>query len=86
MVNIKANGNKIAYGIKHFVLDDFKDLESLNAYELTAGCTAFVIHTSKQYMLDSNKKWYEIKSSGGSSGGGGGSSDNEDIIYEGGEV
>ena len=73
-------------------MDDFKDLENLNAYELTAGCTAFVIHTSKKYMLDSNKKWYEIKSSIGSGSGSGdsGSDDdnitNEDIVYEGGEI
>lgn len=88
MINIRANGNKLAYGIKHFVLDDLQDLDKINVYELPAGCTAFIIHTSKKYMLDSNYKWYEIKPSVDTSdeGGGSGGDTSDDIIYEGGVI
>lgn len=92
MINIRANGNKLAYGIKHFVLDDRQDLDKINVYELPAGCTAFIIHTSKKYMLDSNYKWYEIKPSvdtgdGSDDGGGGSGGDtSDDIVYEGGVI
>ena len=60
MVSIGANGRKIAYGIKHYNVDTFKDLEAYNPFSLTMGSTAFVIETSKHYMLDGNKQWKEI--------------------------
>ena len=78
MINIGANGNKIAYGIKHFNVDELTDLEQLNVYNLKPGSTAFVIHTSIMYMLDSDYKWVETTLGQGGSGSGGGSGDGSD--------
>lgn len=102
MISIGANNHKIAYGIRHYNLDVEDDFAELDTWGLPAGCTAFVIETSKQYMLNSQSKWIEItpfgsgsSSSGGSSGGGGdtpGGDDNpddptlDDVIYEGGVI
>lgn len=82
---IRANGRKIAYGVKHFVLDTFDDFSKLEGYVLKPSCTAFVIDTSKSYILNSKFKWVEVKKlGGGSSSGGGGSSGDED--YDGGSI
>lgn len=82
---IRANGRKIAYGIKHFEVDTFDDLSKLKSYILKPGCTAFVIDTSKSYILNSKFKWIEVKKLVGSgSTGGGGSSGDED--YDGGSI
>ena len=100
MVTIGANNHKIAYGIRHYNLDVESDFDSLDTWGLPAGCTAFVIETSKQYMLNSQSKWIEITpfgSSSSSSGGGGGdiivppgddddTPVQDDIIYEGGNI
>ncbi len=87
MINIGSNSNKIAYGIKHFNLDEVVDLAELNKATLTPGSTVFIISTSKHYMLNGNKKWVEIQpfcQAGGGSGGGGGS--DNDYIYDGGSI
>lgn len=91
MITIGANGEKIAYGIKHYNLDTPNDLAVL-AKNGNMGTTCFVISTSKYYMLNSKKEWIEIYPYGSSSGGGGGGSgggdepETEDIVYEGGVV
>ena len=88
MFTIGSNGNNIAYGIKHFVLDDDDDLEQLSKTE-KMGTTCFVIETSQYYMLNGKQKWVKISPYGttsGSSGGGGGESPDNDIIYEGGVI
>ena len=56
---IRANGRKIAYGVKHFVLDTFDDFSKLEGYVLKPGCTAFVIDTSKSYILNSKQRFLE---------------------------
>ena len=95
MINIASNSDKIAYGIKHFVLDDESDLKRLNSSKLTPGSTIFIISTSKYCMLNGKKKWIEISPFGkiDSSSGGEGDDpgpdlpeDGEDIVYEGGEI
>ena len=93
MIMMGANGQKIAYVIKHYNLDDENDLKELPIDRETMGCTAFVISTSKYYMLNSNRKWIEITPFGkvvSSSGGDGGNDTPEipddDIIYEGGII
>lgn len=93
MVNIGSNGNRIAYGIKHFNLDEVVDLADLNKATLTPGSTVFIISTSKYYMLNGQKKWVEINPfslSGGGSNSGGGSGDDSgntnDGIYDGGSI
>ena len=75
MVMIGANGNKIAYGIKHYNVDTEDDRLAIKTFNLTPGTTAFVIENSKHYMLNGAKKWVEItpfgagSSSGGQDGG-----------------
>lgn len=93
MISIGANGNKIAYGIKHYNLDTEVDLNNLPTTREAMGCTCFVIETSKYYMLNSALKWVEISPFGKIVNGGGGGSDNpeppasdDDIIYEGGII
>jgi hypothetical protein len=72
MVMIGANGNKIAYGIKHYNVDTEDDRLAINTFNLTPGTTAFVIENSKHYMLNGSRKWVEITPFGkGSSSGGG---------------
>ena len=77
MVMIGANGNRPAYGIKHYNADTEKDREAIITVNLTPGSTVFVIETSKHYMLNSARKWVLITPFGQSSGGGG---------YDGGDI
>lgn len=92
MVNIGSNGNRIAYGIKHFNLDEVADISQINKATLTPGSTVFIISTSKYYMLNGQKKWVEINPfslNGSGSGSGGGSGDNpggSDNNYDGGSI
>lgn len=98
MITIGANGERIAYGIKHYNLDTPADLEKLPTANEFMGCTCFVISTSKYYMLNSDHHWVQIApfgtssgsspDSGGNGGGDSGGDDTppEDIIYEGGII
>lgn len=91
MITIGANGKRIAYGIKHYNLDTEADLEAMPTTAEYMGCTAFVIETSKYYMLNSDRKWIEITPFGkatSSSGGGGEGEDPtpDDVIYDGGKI
>lgn len=85
MINIRANGNKVAYGIKHFILDTATDMGDLDRANLVPGSTAFIISSSEYYMLNGSRNWIKINPS---DIGGGGSSDdpgtNED--YDGGSI
>ena len=93
MISIGANGEKIAYGIKHYNLDNEADLAKLEARkDHVMGTTAFVIETSKYFMYNGKNMWVEITPFGQINGGGsGGSGDDDDddpdhIIYEGGSI
>ena len=98
MITIGANGQRIAYGIRHYNLDDETDLQKLPTSRETMGCTCFVISTSKYYMLNSKMKWIEITPFGKvmTSTGGGGDiivppeddrpEEDNDIIYDGGQI
>ena len=89
MIELGANGRKVAYGIKHFNLDSFDDLKKIKGYVLKPGCTAFVIETSKRYILNSKFKWVEVKNLGGGSSGGSndGDIDNDEYPdYDGGNI
>ena len=88
MAIIHSNGGKIAYGVKHYILDQKADLEELKlTTAIKPGTTVFIIETSKYYMLNSKYEWIEINpfSTNGSNGGG----DNDDPfdnIYDGGSI
>lgn len=60
MVSIGANQNRIAYGIKHYNVDNESDRLSINTFNLTPGSTVFVIENSKHYMLNNKKEWIEV--------------------------
>ena len=85
MINIAANGNKKAYGIKHYNLDTVEDLKELDPSYLVMGTTAFIINDSKYYMVNGSNEWKEINPRNS----GGGSSDPDDkneVIYDGGGI
>lgn len=85
MISIGANGRRIAYGIKHYNVDTKVELDALDLTCEVMGTTAFVIATSKYYMLNGSKQWVEI-SPFGSGSGGSTPDDSEHVIYEGGGV
>ena len=82
MITVGANGQKIAYGIKHYNVDTEADLAHFDPTHEFMGTTAFVIETSKYYMLNGHKVWKEIDPYGNSIGSTPGAGD--EIIYEGG--
>ena len=93
MISIGANGQRIAYGIKHYNLDTEADLKKLPTASEVMGCTCFVISTSKYYMLNSSLKWIEITPFGKVVSSGNGDNNvtpeepsDDDIIYEGGII
>ena len=83
MITIGANGQKIAYGIKHYNVDTAAELANLDPTYEFMGTTAFIIENSKYYMLNGSKQWIEISPFGESTGGGGAG---DTIIYNGGVI
>lgn len=78
-----ANSNRRKYGVKNYVLNTYDDIETLNKRLLNIGDVAFIIETSKHYILNDSREWKEIKPFGS----GGGTSDwPDEIIYDGGSV
>jgi hypothetical protein len=80
MINIARNGNKKAYGIKHYNLDTVEELNELNPQRQAMGTTAFIISTSQYYMVNGSGEWKEINPRGGST------TPEDEIIYDGGGV
>ena len=96
MIRIRANGNRLAHGVKKFTVDTFAEIASIKLASVAMGSTAFVISTSETYMLNGSKQWVKVTLPGGGSGNGdiiydgGDSNDNntgaDDVIYEGGVI
>ena len=84
MISIGANGEKIAYGIKHYNIDTKEELAHLDIKYEQMGTTAFVIENSKYYMLNGSKTWKEIDPYGNNGSFIPGEGD--EIVYEGGGV
>lgn len=61
--------SKYVYGHQEFVCDDDSDIQTLPT-NCAAGSSAFVIATSKKYMLNTQKEWKEVAASSGSGGSG----------------
>ena len=55
MISIGANGEKIAYGLKHYNVDTLAELQALDRTRELMGTTAFVIENSKYYMIQFHK-------------------------------
>ena len=94
MISINANNGKISYGVKHYILDTQDDVKNLSHKTAATGSTAFVIDTSKYYMLNSNNEWIETNPYGKEVVYEGGSldentsddNDKSEVVYEGGTV
>ena len=78
MYSISGQGGRISYGVKNFICDVEEDILRLPK-DCETGSTAFVIETSKQYMLNNKKEWKQCYYNEGYIPGG-------DIIYDGGTV
>lgn len=81
MYSIFSNSGVTNYGVKNYVVDVEEDLQTINISTAEPGSQAFVIESSKLYMLNSKKEWKNIKV--GSSGGSEDPSSKE-VIYDGG--
>lgn len=81
MIRIRANGNRLAHGIKKFTVDTFDEVAKINLAAVAMGSTVFVIDKSETYMLDGQRKWVKVTLSSGSDG-----SISGDIIYDGGDI
>ena len=88
MISIGANGQRISYGIKHYNVDTKAELDALVLTLEVMGTTAFVIETSKYYMLNGNKQLIEIEPFGTGNSGSGGGSDTpiKHVVYDGGVI
>lgn len=83
LYTIRANSNKLAYGVKRYTLDTIEDLKRLNISSAYPGSTAFIIETSTRYMLNNKRQWVKIASASGGSSGGGNTGDED---YDGGSI
>lgn len=84
MYTIRANSNRIAYGVKRYTLDTIDDLKKLNISTAFPGSTAFIVETSTRYILNNKKQWIKSSNSGGGGSSSGGSSG--DDYYDGGSI
>ena len=79
MFAIRAEHGELKYGVYDLIYDTMDDFNKKTPHSgVQAGSTAFIIDTSKKYMLNNKGKWVEIGSTGG---------DNYDeVIYDGGNM
>lgn len=86
MFAIRAEHGELKYGVYDLVYDTMDDFNKKTPHSgVQAGSTAFIIDTSKKYMLNNKGKWIEI-STGNSSTSGGEDTDYDEIIYDGGNI
>ena len=95
MYKITANGNKLAHGVKEYLVNTFADLADIELKNSVAsGSKAFASKEDQWYVLDLSRKWVKISAAAGSgsdsSGSGddseGGGDTSEDVVYEGGDL
>lgn len=90
MFAIRAEHGELKYGVYDLVYDTMDDFNKKTPHSgIQAGSTAFIIDTSKKYMLNNKGKWIEISVGSSSSSGGGGSTggdDYDEVIYDGGNI
>ena len=79
MFNILANGNKLVYGIKKFMVKNVADIKTLPTdNSISCGSTVLVTSTGETYILDPERHWVKYRSASYGAG--------EEVIYEGGDL
>ena len=68
MSTIVRNSNKIAYGIKHFVVNTETELKEIPLRNVYSGSTALVLESSARYVLNNRLQWVKLATSCGSGG------------------
>ena len=68
MSTIVRNSNKIAYGIKHFVVNTETELKEIPLGNVYSGSTALVLESSARYVLNNRLPWVKLAASYGSGG------------------
>lgn len=68
MSTIVRNSNKIAYGIKHFVVNTETELKEIPLGNVYSGSTALVLESSARYVLNNRLQWVKLAASYGSGG------------------
>lgn len=80
MAYITNNGNKIAYGIKQFVVDTAEEIKGIPILStVLPGSKVLVTTTSQTFILTPDYQWLPISSGGVIEEGGA-------IIYDGGNI
>lgn len=82
MYSIITENGITKYGIVEFIIDTEADIENLPG-GIAPGSIAFVVESSKTYMLNNDLEWKLVNLSGGGDGGGSGLTD--ELIFDGGE-
>lgn len=62
---IQSQSGRTTYNLKKFTVDTFADISKIAVRELAVGSTVFVIDTSENYMLNSQRQWIKVKLGGG---------------------
>lgn len=75
--SINAGSGKEAYNVKHYIVDCFEDMKKLPT-SAAAGSTAFVVDSSRSFMLNNKRQWVEFNPVGS------GAPQQENIIWDGG--
>ena len=79
MFNVLANGNKLAYGVKKYIVKEVADIKTIPLNNtVSCGSKVLVTTTGETYILDIDRHW--VKYLGASKGAG------EEVIYEGGDL
>lgn len=68
MFQLFSQSGQQVYGLRRFVVDVEAELDNL-PINIPMGSTAFVIQTSKNYMLNGMKEWIEFVGGGDGDGG-----------------
>lgn len=74
--SVSAQSGRVAYGVKHYTVDTMNCLKKLPT-SAAAGSTAFVVDSSRSFMLNNKRQWVEVSASGSGAGG-------TNIIWDGG--
>lgn len=84
MYKITKNDNDVSHGVKEFVCDAVKDIQSLPACEM--GSKVLVIENSTTYIKNGAGRWVVLASNGNNSGSSSTPTLPDKVIYEGGVI